>query len=255
MRLAFSVATARRPDILIVDEALSVGDSYFQHKSFSRIRDFRAKGTTMMVVSHDRYSIQTICDQAILLHEGRQEMFGEPGPVLDYYHALLGAEDRKLIRMEEAESGAQKIVSGSLAAQVVSVKIVHPNGDEIGAVDVGAEIDLVMRIAVQSQIDEMVVGFMIKDKRGQCMYGLNTFRTGQRIEQLRAGETLTVRWRMRMNLGKGHYSISTSLTKRDSHLDGTYEWRDHAAIFHVFNSSMPDFVGCSLLEPQVSVQR
>jgi len=67
MRLAFSVATARRPDILIVDEALSVGDAYFQHKSFERIREFRKGGTTLLLVSHDKQAIQSICDRALLL--------------------------------------------------------------------------------------------------------------------------------------------------------------------------------------------
>ncbi|MGZ8341581.1 MAG: ABC transporter ATP-binding protein, partial [Telluria sp.] len=67
MRVAFSVATARRPDILIVDEALSVGDAYFQHKSFDRIRQFRKQGTTLLLVSHDKQAIQSVCDRAILL--------------------------------------------------------------------------------------------------------------------------------------------------------------------------------------------
>src|SRR5579862_3817599 len=71
MRLAFSVATAKRPDILIVDEALSVGDAYFQHKSFDRIREFKQQGTTLLMVSHDKTAIQSICDRAILLDAGR----------------------------------------------------------------------------------------------------------------------------------------------------------------------------------------
>ena len=89
MRLAFSVATAHRPDVLIVDEALSVGDAYFQHKSFSRIREFREQGTTLLIVSHDRLSIQALCDRAILLHEGRLLREGEPEIVMDFYHALM----------------------------------------------------------------------------------------------------------------------------------------------------------------------
>ena len=67
VRLAFSVATAIRPDVLIIDEALSVGDAYFQHKSFERIRKFRQEGTTLLLVSHDKQAIQSICDRAILL--------------------------------------------------------------------------------------------------------------------------------------------------------------------------------------------
>ncbi|MFN3410487.1 MAG: ABC transporter ATP-binding protein, partial [Limisphaerales bacterium] len=71
MRLAFSVATAIRPDILIVDEALSVGDAYFQHKSFERIREFRKQGTTLLLVSHDKQAIISICDRAMLLSSGQ----------------------------------------------------------------------------------------------------------------------------------------------------------------------------------------
>jgi len=89
MRLAFSVATAHRPDVLIVDEALSVGDAYFQHKSFARIREFRERGTTLLLVSHDKGAIQAICDRAILLNSGRLVREGEPEEVMDYYNALL----------------------------------------------------------------------------------------------------------------------------------------------------------------------
>jgi len=88
-RLAFSVATAVRPDILIVDEALSVGDTYFQHKSFDRIREFRKQGTTLLIVSHDKQAIQAVCDRAILLKSGRLAMEGRPEEVMDFYNASL----------------------------------------------------------------------------------------------------------------------------------------------------------------------
>ena len=82
MRLAFSVATARRPDMLIVDEALSVGDAYFQHKSFNRIREFRKRGTTLLIVSHDKAAIQSVCDRAILLNAGQIAIEGAPETVM-----------------------------------------------------------------------------------------------------------------------------------------------------------------------------
>jgi lipopolysaccharide transport system ATP-binding protein len=93
MRLAFSVATARRPDVLIVDEALSVGDAYFQHKSFDRIRDFRKQGTTLLIVSHDRAAMQSMCDRAILLDGGRLAKEGTPEEVMDYYNALIAERE------------------------------------------------------------------------------------------------------------------------------------------------------------------
>src|SRR3546814_18913896 len=84
----FAVATAFRPDVLIVDEALSVGDAYFQHKSFARIREFQKQGTSLLIVSHDRSAIQSLCRRAILTEQGRVIRNGGPDDVMDYYTAL-----------------------------------------------------------------------------------------------------------------------------------------------------------------------
>ena len=89
VRLAFSVATAVRPEILIVDEALSVGDAYFQHKSFERIRQFRDEGTTLLFVSHSPGTIKSLCNRAILFDQGILIRDGEPDNVLDYYLSLI----------------------------------------------------------------------------------------------------------------------------------------------------------------------
>src|SRR5512141_2160444 len=97
VRLAFSVATARRPDVLIVDEALSVGDAYFQHKSFDRIREFRTQGTTLLIVSHDRTAIQSICDKAILLDGGHVAREGSPEEVMDFYNALIAERENSTV--------------------------------------------------------------------------------------------------------------------------------------------------------------
>ena len=110
MRLAFSVATAQRPDILIVDEALSVGDSYFQHKSFDRIRQFRKEGTTLLIVSHDRQSIQSVCDRAILLNKGNLVMEGPPEEVMDYYGAMMAEREQNTIRQERLDNGKVRTI-------------------------------------------------------------------------------------------------------------------------------------------------
>ena len=89
VRLAFSVATAVRPGILIVDEALSVGDAYFQHKSFERIRQFRDQGTTLLFVSHSPGAVKSLCNRAILLDRGILVRDGRPDEVLDYYNAII----------------------------------------------------------------------------------------------------------------------------------------------------------------------
>lgn len=255
MRLAFSVATARRPDILIVDEALSVGDSYFQHKSFDRIRQFREAGTTLLIVSHDRYAIQSICDRAILLHAGRMALQGAPLEVLDYYNAILADQERATVRQERRPDGVAQTVSGSGEAEVVAIALLDEAGQGIDAVEVGSPVSLEVRVRINRAVDRLVLGFLIKDRLGQAIYGINTHRLDLAIEDAVAGEEIVYRFAFPLNLGRGSYSVSTSLSRLDSHLDGNYEWRDLGLMFHVMNSSREDFVGCTWLAPRPAIER
>src|SRR5262249_700624 len=93
VRLAFSVATVVRPEILIVDETLSVGDVYFQHKCIRRIREFQEAGTTLLFVSHDPTAVKTLCGRALLLDRGQLIQDGSPDSVLDYYNALIAKRE------------------------------------------------------------------------------------------------------------------------------------------------------------------
>ncbi|MBO8043645.1 ABC transporter ATP-binding protein, partial [Pseudomonas aeruginosa] len=137
VRVAFSVATATRPDILIVDEALSVGDAYFVHKCFQRIRDFRAAGTTLLFVSHDPTAVQALCDRAILLVAGKKLLDGEPREVFDYYNALIAEkENSKLLTVRE-EGGPVQTVSGTGEASFGSITLRNSAGEAVEYVGVG----------------------------------------------------------------------------------------------------------------------
>lgn len=253
VRLAFSLATAQRPELLIVDEALSVGDAYFQHKSFSRIRAFREQGTTLLIVSHDRLSIQSLCDRALLLHDGRLLQQGEPEPVMDYYHALMADRTLAMIRQEFNEQGVLQTISGTAEATVLSVGLLNAAGDQVDAARVGEAVTLFVRFRANVDLASLVIGILIKDRLGQEIYGINTHRLNVSIVDLRAGSERELRLRFAMNLGEGHYAISTALTRSDSHLDRNYEWKDRALIFHVLNVSHPKFVGRAWLQPQAEV--
>lgn len=255
MRLAFSVATARRPDILIVDEALSVGDSYFQHKSFERIRQFRREGTTLLIVSHDRYAIQSICDRALLLHGGVLALQGKPDTVLDYYHALMADREGKTIRQEMLDSGHVQTVSGTAEAVIDRVRLLDTEERMIEVVEIGSSVVLEVQVQVRQPIERLVLGFLIKDRFGQAMYGINTHRTAQVLDSLKTGELLTYRFSFSVRLGQAHYSVSLSLSSYDSHLSKNYEWRDYGLVFHVVNTSRENFVGCSWLDANVQIQR
>src|SRR5471032_1434872 len=255
MRLAFSVATARRPDILIVDEALSVGDAYFQHKSFDRIRSFRKAGTTLLIVSHDRGAIQSICDSAILLDRGRMAMHDKPEAVMDYYNALLAEREGQTVRQEMLAGGQVQTISGTGEAGILSVRLLDENERAIDAAEVGQPVVLEVQVEIRQDIERLVLGFMIKDRLGQAMYGINTHRQDKALDDLHAGERVTYRFAFVMGLGKGNYSVALSLSRLDSHLDRNFEWRDYGLVFHVINNRHEDFVGCSWLGAQTTITR
>ena len=254
MRLAFSVATAQRPDILIVDEALSVGDSYFQHKSFDRIRQFRQQGTTLLIVSHDRQAIQSVCDRAILLNKGKLVMEGLPEEVMDYYGAMMAEKEQHTIRQERLDNGKVRTISGTGEAAIRSVALLDKHGRATEVIEVGSRVTLEVHVDIKQDIPRLVLGFMIKDRMGQAIYGINTHRLKREIIDLSAGDTVIYRYTFPANIGKGHYSIALSLSRLDSHIDTNYEWRDFALVFHIINSTKPDFVGSAWLDSSLDIQ-
>jgi lipopolysaccharide transport system ATP-binding protein len=255
MRLAFSVATAVRPDVLIVDEALSVGDVYFQHKSFDRIRNFRAQGTTLLLVSHDKSAIQTICDEAILLHQGRLAMQGEPETVMDYYNALIAEKENSTVRQQATEQGRVRTTSGTGEASIGRVRVLDAQRRPIEVAAVGQPVILEIDVVVNRDIERLVVGFMIKDRLGLPVFGTNTHHHKQPEAELRAGETLTYSFRFDAQLGQGSYSVSVALHDMQTHMTRNYQWRDHALVFEVINMGVPEFVGTSYMPVAVAIER
>lgn len=253
MRLAFSVATAHRPDVLIVDEALSVGDAYFQHKSFDRIREFRKKGTTLLIVSHDKQAIQSICDRAILLNAGQIVMEGEPEVVMDYYNAQLADHQNQEIRQEVLANGKVQIISGTGEASVEDICLFDTEGNRLEWVDVGQSVTLRVNVRVHADIDLLVLGYGIKDRLGQVIYGTNTYLTQQPVESVQAGTLIQYDISFLANLGPGTYSVQTALTSTATHLNNNYEWRDLATVFNVININKTNFVGVAWMQPVIKI--
>lgn len=255
MRLAFSLATVKRPDVLIVDEILSVGDAYFQHKSFDRIRQFSRQGTTLLIVSHDKQAIQSICKQAILLDAGRLAMQGKPEAVMDYYNAMLAGHQNQTVNQEVHESGKIQTVSGTGEATVSSISLVDENGTPLEVVDVGQPVRLRIEVAVRSDIKRLVLGYGIKDRLGQVIYGTNTEHKKSSLLKVASGSRHIFDIAFQANLGPGTYSVQTALVSTDTHLENNYEWRDLALVFNVVNISKEHFAGCGWLDPVITIKR
>jgi lipopolysaccharide transport system ATP-binding protein len=254
VRLAFSVATARRPDILIVDEALSVGDTYFQHKSIDRIRDYAAQGTTLLIVSHDAAAITALCNRAILLEGGGIAMEGDPQAVMDYYNAKLSERANSKIRQVPTEAGLQTI-SGSGEATAEEVSLLNAQGRRIELADVGERVTLRIKVRVNAPLRRLVLGYMIKDRLGQQIFGTNTHHIEAVEQDLVPGDLVTYSFTFDAALGVGTYSIAVALHDSFSHISQNYEWRDLAAVFQVTNVSHPHFVGTAYLPPATTVLR
>ena len=255
MRLAFSVATARRPDILIVDEALSVGDAYFQHKSFDRIRQFRKLGTTLLLVSHDKQAIQSVCDRAILLDGGRLSKEGKPEEIMDYYNALIAERENETVRLHELEGGKVQTISGTGEATVTDIALIDSAGERVEVVDVGSDVTLQVKVLARAPIPRMVLGYMIKDRLGQPIYGTNTHLKEMPLEGVKAGEEVIFRFRFPLNLGPGTFSVATAIVSTETHLVNNYEWRDLALVFTVMNMRRAHFEGSAWLDPFITIER
>jgi lipopolysaccharide transport system ATP-binding protein len=254
MRLAFSIATAERPDILIVDEALSVGDAYFQHKCFDRIRAYRELGTTLLIVSHDKIAIQSICDRAILLNQGRIALEGKPEVVMDYYNALIADHENETVRQENLGSGQVRTRSGSGECQITEINLIV-DGKPTDVIQVGQKACLKVKIDCYKDIDSLVFGYLLKDRVGQSVFGTNTHHLGNPISQLKSGDAVEISLYFEANMGAGTYSVAAALHADHSHIGKNYEWQDHALVFSVINNNQTHFLGVNWLPPQIEIRR
>ncbi len=254
MRVAFAVATMYRPEILIIDEALSVGDAYFQHKSFDRIRQFQKEGTTLLIVSHDRAAIQAICNRALLLDKGLVVKDGKPEDVMDYYNALIADQENQRIDQVTMVDGKVQTVSGSGEVVIERAVLSDVDGNPLEIAAVGQPVLLTLQVRVMADIAELVVGFMIRDRLGLDVFGTNSYHLKRVINDVPGGTQVCYRYRFPMNLGTGSYAVTVAAHCDYSHLAANYQWVDRAVVFKVANVDKPLFAGLSWLPVEVDVR-
>lgn len=253
VRLAFSIATAIRPDVLIVDEALSVGDAEFQHRSYERIRRFREAGSAILFVSHDKGVVISLCDRAILLDGGTIALEGSPEAVMDYYNAQLAPHTEQAITQEPDAQGGTQTQSGSGEVVLLSARLLNEDAKPIEVVSVGESVVIEIETRCEVDIDSLVAGFMIKDRFGQALYGTNTYHLGAQLHSLARHSQPRFSFSLPLHLAPDHYSVSVALHADDTHLQKNYAWRDRAFFFTVTKGSEPVFVGSASLPCRVKV--
>ncbi len=256
IRLAFSAATVIRPDILIVDEALSVGDAYFQHKCISKIRDYRDSGTTLLFVSHDPGAVKALCSRAILLDEGSILKDGSPDSVLDYYNSVIARKNsEEEIRQVTGKDGLVSTRSGSGRARIQAIDMLDEHGSSIRTLRVGEQVTIHCRVVFNTDMKNPAVGILFRDRMGNDVFGTNSIHLGYSNMAVKRGERYDYFFSISMNVGVGNYSMSVAVHSGDSHLDENCDWWDRCLAIQVIAGAMPQFVGVAALPAALEIKK
>jgi lipopolysaccharide transport system ATP-binding protein len=247
VRLAFAAAISVMPQILIVDEALAVGDAVFQHRCMRRIREMQESGMTILLVSHDPNAIRALCSQALLLHDGRMEALGKPVDVLNRYQKLIMAretayEENQAIT-EAGEPGEVEVEAlpklsftyrhGDGSATILAVELLNALGQRVEFVESGEEVVVRVRVQFREPVEAPVCGFLIRNRHGIHIYGTNTELQQVDLGPARRGETIEVSFVFNCWLAPDSYSLTFAVHS----VDGiSFDWLDGALFFRVLST-------------------
>ena len=260
VRLAFSLASSVDPDILIIDEALSVGDAYFQQKCLTRIMQFKRQGATILFVSHDAGAVKLLCDRVALLEKGTVRGVGSPIDMLETYNALLakrdGVGDDYMVRRGDRDAfGRHQLSSGNRKAEIESVKMVSSSGKGVDAIEAGDSCRISVKVRFHSPIQNPTVGILIRDRMGYDIFGTNSYDLMTTTGVFDREDVCVFHFDCKMNLGPGDYTVTAALHSDKTHLDECYEWIDRILTFKVVPRSDFLFLGVSFLEPNLTFER
>lgn len=250
VRLAFALAINVDPEILIVDEALSVGDVFFQAKCYRRMEEMMKNGTTILMVSHDMGSIIKYCDKVVLLNRGHFVAEGEAGKMVDLYKKILANQTDELAAalIEEKKEALGLPVEAAVSDKRMKDRMnlnpeVQEYGDgrasfeDFGTLDARGNVTNLLlkgemftireRVRFHAPIENPIFTYTLRDKKGTDITGTNTLFEGTEIKPVKDGDVYTVSFRQKMNLQGGEYLLSMSCTG--------YENGEHVVYHRLYN--------------------
>jgi ABC-type polysaccharide/polyol phosphate transport system ATPase subunit len=243
VRLAFAVAASVEPDILVIDEALAVGDAVFQHRCLRRIKEIQERGATVLFVSHDAAAIRALCSRAILLSAGRVVQDGAPIDVLNHYQKIV--MEREQAYEDESASAATPEQTedeeprtplgytfrhGDGSAEITGAELLDASRRPAAFVETGSPLTLRVRARFNREVDDAVFGFLVNNSHGIHAYGTNTKEQQIELGVLRRGDVVEVSFAFDCWLGLDRFSVSLAVHSRDG---VSYDWLDGALFFQV----------------------
>ncbi len=228
VRLAFAVAINIDPEILIVDEALSVGDVFFQAKCYHKFEEFKKMGKTILFVSHDLGSITKYCDRAILLNKGHKLFEGTPKEAVDMYKRVLvnqlDDDDEENGKTAWNQAGGEELWRkslpinpevleyGSKKAEIVDFVFLDNKGKMTNVIEKGTEMTVKMKVRFNEDIPEPIFAFSFKNLMGIELCGTNTLFEKIEISPKKAGDVQVISFKQNMDLQGGEYLLSLGCT-------------------------------------------
>jgi lipopolysaccharide transport system ATP-binding protein len=230
LRLASSITL--RPELLIVDEALAVGDIFFQQRCFQKIRELVDQGVTILLVSHDLRSIGEFCEKTLLLHQGRVVYYGDSNTAINRYYGLTASF--RFLKPTESSKRSGDGVENTLAApasadillepvnamtpnqdaaaRFIGFKVMDQDGEHTGIFRQGDWLTVVYDIEVRAEIENLSCGIVYRDDRGFFLHSKYLFQNDMRkLRHARAGERLRATISSRLDLNAGHYTLGLDL--------------------------------------------
>jgi len=261
VRVAFAIAASVEPDILIIDEALAVGDAVFQHRCLGRIKELHERGTTVLFVSHDAAAVRALCSRAILMKSGRIVVDGKPVDVLNQYQKIImereaawrsesAAPDQPLVADLPAAPLRYSYRHGDGSAEIIGAELTDSANRPVEIAETGEPLTLRVFVRVHTDLEDPVIGFLIKNRHGIHSYGTNTKEQQVELGLARQGELVEVSFAFNCWLGIDQYSISLAAHSPSGH---AYDWLDGALFLRV--TSLYHFEGIANLSASVTARR
>lgn len=237
-RLAFSTAIHMEPDILLVDEALAVGDAVFAHRCLGRIHAMQTRGVSLVLVTHDVNAVKQMCHGAMLLDQGRVVALGPPDDVLLRYQVMVaerltaageGGEFQR-IGAVDLGPGTRELRYGTFEAVIEGFAVTDAAGRPGLKFQSRDRVVIEMDVAFHTDVAEPVFGIMLRNRFGIEVFGTNTLLMGRRAEPRRRGDRVTVRWELDLHLVDGTYAVSLAVHTPEGHF---FDYQVEAAFLEV----------------------
>lgn len=216
MRLAFSIAIHADPACFLVDEALSVGDAYFQQKCIQKIQDFKTGGGSIVFVSHDLNMLATLCDYAMLLEQGKVLAYGKPGGIIDLYIATISRKAHQgqkevVINTANSEERDEHVQISTDEIEFLSVAIKNTADEKITHVFSESEVIVSFTFKSHRLIENPVYGILLRNRYGVSIFGTNTYLQGITMAPIEPESEYTISYRFRAALQPDDYLISFAI--------------------------------------------